>query len=93
FHALSYVWGPRAKRLPITLNNKRFLVQQNLYSALPYLTVCCMQGTRQMIWIDAICINQENVEEKAAQIALMSSIYRQAQSVWVWFGVAEEQKR
>ncbi|KAH7092484.1 heterokaryon incompatibility protein-domain-containing protein [Paraphoma chrysanthemicola] len=92
FNALSYTWGLRTKPVPITLNNQRFLVQRNLYSALPYLAIRCMRGSEQSIWIDALCINQADEEEKTHQIRLMSQIYRKAQSVWVWLGLADKQE-
>ncbi|KAH7066329.1 heterokaryon incompatibility protein-domain-containing protein [Paraphoma chrysanthemicola] len=92
FNALSYTWGLRTKPIPITLNNQRFLVQQNLYSALPYLAVRCMRGTGESIWIDALCINQDDEEEKTDQIRLMSQIYQKAQSVWVWLGLVGKQE-
>ncbi|KAL8669842.1 MAG: hypothetical protein Q9168_005582 [Polycauliona sp. 1 TL-2023] len=38
------------------------------------------------LWIDAICINQGNLQERGWQVALMDSIYRNAQSVTVWLG-------
>lgn len=38
------------------------------------------------IWIDAICINQEDNDEKSVQVAMMDRIYRQARSVYVWLG-------
>lgn len=43
------------------------------------------------IWIDALCINQNDKEEKASQIASMNQVYRKAQKVWVWLGFAEDQ--
>jgi Heterokaryon incompatibility protein (HET) len=38
------------------------------------------------IWIDAVCINQKNEEEKIIQIGMMSQIYANAQNVVVWLG-------
>lgn len=42
------------------------------------------------IWIDAICINQDE-EEKINQISLMNQIYRRAETVWLWLGITEDQ--
>ncbi|ORY16939.1 heterokaryon incompatibility protein-domain-containing protein [Clohesyomyces aquaticus] len=41
-------------------------------------------------WIDAICINQENLHERNHQVSLMKSIYFSAQSVVVWLGPSED---
>lgn len=38
------------------------------------------------VWVDAICINQDNVDEKADQIKLIADIYSQARFVVVWLG-------
>lgn len=40
----------------------------------------------EYIWIDAICINQEDLEERSIQVARMYSIYDNAQSVLIWLG-------
>ncbi|PYH68901.1 HET domain-containing protein [Aspergillus vadensis CBS 113365] len=42
----------------------------------------------RILWIDAICINQEDADEKSEQIPLMRSIYAQAARVIVWLGEA-----
>lgn len=38
------------------------------------------------LWIDAICINQHDLAEKARQIPLMTRIYSTAARVLVWLG-------
>jgi Heterokaryon incompatibility protein (HET) len=38
------------------------------------------------IWADAMCIDQDNVEEKSWQIQLMRKIYEHGQTTWVWLG-------
>ncbi|KAH7087181.1 heterokaryon incompatibility protein-domain-containing protein [Paraphoma chrysanthemicola] len=93
FDALSYTWGSMQKQYPVTINGKRFLVHANLYSALPYLAKRRDFEKRSGIWIDAICINQSDEDEKSRQITLMSKIYRQAQRVWAWLGIADNQER
>jgi hypothetical protein len=94
FDALSYVWGSQDEILPISLDDKCLRVHHNLYTALPYLATRGKQGTcMRPIWIDAICINQEDEEEKSEQIASMHRIYRHAEKVWVWLGLSENQDR
>ena len=41
---------------------------------------------RRYIWIDAICINQADLEERSQQVKLMGVVYRMAKRVLVWLG-------
>ncbi|KAK8155746.1 heterokaryon incompatibility protein-domain-containing protein [Phyllosticta citrichinensis] len=45
------------------------------------------------IWIDALCINQDNTPEKMAQVEIMKRIYASAQSTIVWPGVEDQETR
>lgn len=84
YEALSYMWGSPDVMKGIELNGIRAFVRENLWSALVRL-----RDPRQdrVLWIDAICINQENVAERNNQVRLMDYIYRRAQMVLVWLGV------
>lgn len=44
-----------------------------------------------LLWADAICINQNNVEERAEQVKLMEDIYPSARKVLLWFGIGDTQ--
>ena len=46
-----------------------------------------MSGRR--LWIDAICINQNDVPERNAQLAIISQVYTQAVTVLVWLGIED----
>jgi hypothetical protein len=81
YEALSYIWGSQANSFPITLNGRLVHVHSNLFSALPYLAHRGGVKPVRPIWIDAVCINQANEEEKMAQIRLMNKIYRRARTV------------
>lgn len=41
------------------------------------------------IWIDAICINQDDLDERSTQVSIMSQIYLNCQAVIVWFGIED----
>lgn len=82
YEALSYVWGG-PKIVPICINGHHVLVTENLYAALWHLRDCSFERT---IWIDAICINQDDDKEKEQQIQSMAKIYSQANRVIVWLG-------
>ena len=85
--ALSYVWGPPREEGQdpqyILLDHTTIELRPNLDSA--------MRALRRLdqdihIWIDALCINQHDEEEKDMQIPLMAKIYRLSNSVAVWLG-------
>lgn len=94
FQALSYVWGvPNLDEpLPtILLDYVPVTVTPNLYSALCFLLSQQQQpednGFKTSYWIDALCINQVDNDEKAIQVPLMSKIYTSATRVFVWLGL------
>lgn len=49
-----------------------------------------LPAEEEYFWIDAICINQEDSEEKAGQVAMMGEIYKMASSVVIWLGPERE---
>ncbi|KAM0145561.1 hypothetical protein ACHAPG_011563, partial [Botrytis cinerea] len=83
YEALSYVWGDPDITLPISVNKKQFQVTVNLHAALLRLRD---HSFERIIWIDAICIDQNNNEERKQQVQLMARIYSTAHRVIVWLG-------
>lgn len=83
YEALSYVWGDTTTRRTISLNGNAFVVTTNLYSALMHLRY---DHSPRMLWVDAICIDQNNVEEKNHQVGSMGQIYANCSQVIVWLG-------
>ncbi|KAF4630773.1 hypothetical protein G7Y89_g7369 [Cudoniella acicularis] len=83
YEALSYTWGSTSSTGTITLNGCPFEVTKNLEAALRHLRE---QDALRTLWVDAICIDQENVEERCREVARMSSIYYHARRVVVWLG-------
>ena len=96
FTALSYTWvkaicetaedddSPitHAATHEIKVEDKSFKVTENLYDALQQL---CNEDIKFM-WIDAICINETDFEERADQLLMMCNIYSSAERVIVWLG-------
>lgn len=76
--ALSYVWGSREDLQTIFVDSQSFMVTKNLDAALRNLR---RTNRGLKVWIDAICINQNDPQEKKMQIGLMRRIYRQAKFV------------
>jgi hypothetical protein len=88
YEALSYVWGDAAVQSTIHIESvdglpQPYPVTTNLSVALRHLR----RGDRDRpMWIDALCIDQDNVEEKEQQVSKMDQIYQAAYKVCVWLG-------
>jgi hypothetical protein len=85
FDAISYVWGTAPASVPVKCNNATLYVTPTAFEMLGYLYLF-KPGPHYPIWVDAICINQNNADEKAVQVPLMSHIYSRAYKVVVWMG-------
>ncbi|KAJ4111466.1 hypothetical protein NW768_011820 [Fusarium equiseti] len=83
FDALSYMWGDEKAKHNITVNGVDYDVRQNLWDALHYLR---KHAPDVDYWIDAICINQRDGDERNRQVRMMHHIYFRAQTVVVWLG-------
>ncbi len=83
FKALSYQWGNEAATECIVLNGVECPVKQNLLDALHYLR---RKWPAERFWIDALCINQADNNERSAQVRLMRTIFFRASAVIVWLG-------
>lgn len=82
YNALSYVWGTHSPNYPLYLDGKKYSIRKNLFQAL--------QRVRQLgvrtVWVDAVCINQSDLEEQAQQVLIMRHIYGSAKCVIVHLG-------
>ena len=106
YDALSYAWGQLQVVYPlllstatkVTKNGKpdtkdivgrrgKIKIHSNLYAVLQQLR---RKRYSRFIWIDAICINQEDDAEKSTQISMMRTVYYEASCVLVWLGEASE---
>jgi hypothetical protein len=85
YEALSYVWGAPdpSTNSQIHCNGEAMTVGFELGRALRRLR---LPRSTRIVWIDAICINQNDNEEKSYQVPLMGSIYSLARRVVVWLG-------
>ncbi len=90
YEALSYCWGANDKRETISVNEfDDFEVTDNLAAALGRLR---LPRETRTLWVDAICINQDDIEEKNAQVRLMGEIYGAARRTLLWLGDGVKQK-
>ena len=86
YYALSYIWGPPEKTRSITCNGKDIDIIPSLEAALLHLT---NPFFRRVFWVDQLCINQLEDEERYQQVALMGEIYGTAGCVILWLGLAD----
>ncbi len=77
YMALSYCWDEQSDRCEITVDENRASVMKSLEIALRYLRD---SEKDVVVWIDAVCINQESPEEKSHQVRLMGEIYANGKS-------------
>ena len=84
--ALSYTWGDIFNTRNIILNGHPVAVGTNLESALRVLRHKQPIKLGLKIWVDALCINQQDIRERGQEVKRMGKIYRQARDVVVWLG-------
>ncbi|KAI1866509.1 hypothetical protein JX265_007810 [Neoarthrinium moseri] len=89
FAALSYEWGGSDRTGEILVDNHKVAVTRNLEAALQHISTWWLQETNHIsLWIDALCINQQDIVERNHQVKRMASIYSGAISVLLWTGPA-----
>lgn len=90
YEALSYVWGSPMKTQTIKLRGGLSLpITTSLYAALQRFRDL---KQNKLIWVDALCINQEDTVEKSAQIMFMANIYAYAKRTLIWLGNDNDRK-
>lgn len=87
FSALSYAWGDPNPMEFISLDEEIFQVRSNLAAALRHLR---HQTEFRTLWIDLLCIDQNNTTEKSLQVNMMGDIYRACEKVLLWLGTESE---
>lgn len=84
YEAISWTWGSGVVQQPIWLNSQRTLIRENLWRFLWRLRRD--SGSDRVLWVDALCINQEDNVEKSGQVAMIGDIFGKADSVLAWVG-------
>ncbi|PVH79129.1 heterokaryon incompatibility, partial [Cadophora sp. DSE1049] len=92
FMTLSYVWGEYSTpRDAIHCNEGTVItITTNCRDALIALR---KRYGKLTIWVDAICINQQDIQERSKQISLMEEIYSWSERVIVWLGPGDKSSR
>ena len=98
YHTLSYTWGSPGPQFPacwgddtreiIYVDGQEFPVRLNLHAALVQLRDD-YDGTIGF-WIDAICVDQSDIDERTSQVALMAQIYSGTQCNVTWLGPSDD---
>jgi hypothetical protein len=85
YEALSYMWGPKEHR-QIEIDGAIVEVRHDLWDALLELRP---QKDTRTLWIDAICINQDDISERNHQVTQMGTMYKNAVRCVAWLGLSD----
>ncbi|KAH7080802.1 heterokaryon incompatibility protein-domain-containing protein [Paraphoma chrysanthemicola] len=92
--ALSYVWGDKSSGTAgILLDGQKFEITTSLYIFLDLFRSDTFSQEVAYIWIDQICIDQSDLDERSYAVRFMSSVYSNAEYVVVWLGDDEETEK
>lgn len=83
YDALSYVWGSPEAPVRIQINESGLAIGRNLFQALVDIR---RPDEARLLWVDAICIDQANTQEKNTQVPLMKDIYSRARQTLCYLG-------
>ena len=105
YAAISYTWGPMPRHAKMTssspatidpytrnirVNGRPFRIRINLWNLLYHLR---QRGESRFLWVDALCIDQENLEERNFHVYRMSKVYENAEKTIVWLGLPSDDRR
>jgi hypothetical protein len=84
YDAISYTWGPEQPLQVVKIANKSLLLRTNIWQFFKH----CRRTkiTVNKLWVDSICINQEDPAERNSQVRCMTEIFAKAGHVLVWLG-------
>lgn len=90
YEALSYCWGSSEQDKQVECRDQSSDGILRITNSLERAIISLRSSSRRL-WIDQICINQEDYSERAQQVKLMGAIYTKTTRVVVWLGEADEQ--
>ncbi|KAF2445504.1 HET-domain-containing protein, partial [Karstenula rhodostoma CBS 690.94] len=88
YEAVSWVWGNPLNSTTLLYKGQNISIRKSLEDA---LRVFRYVDRPRVLWVDALCINQDDVEERSEQVAMMGSVYSYASGVLIWLGNDTEQ--
>ncbi|EMC95167.1 hypothetical protein BAUCODRAFT_56640, partial [Baudoinia panamericana UAMH 10762] len=86
YNAISYVWGSSERSALLHLRQGTLAITASAEVVLQHLR---RPNHSIVLWLDAVCINQDDTVERGEQVARMADIYHGAKDVIVWLGAAE----
>jgi hypothetical protein len=84
YDCLSYTWDDPEPMAAAHMAATPVKMRRNLDNALRHIR---SEFETRIIWVDALCINQQDLAEKAEEVALMSRVYRTYSAVYIWLGI------
>ncbi|KAK5729433.1 hypothetical protein LTR17_011963 [Elasticomyces elasticus] len=89
YDAVSYMWGSDSTLHEILIDDKIALVRQNIWRFLVHARDSSLYNQlNSSLWIDSICINQIDNDEKNHQVRQIRKIFDRAHRVIAWLGLA-----
>lgn len=88
---LSYVWGTEPRNVKIEVDGEEILITPNLDRAIRHYRRRMGAGNKRnifgrLLWVDSVCINQENKEELSRQVAMMNDIFALSRNSIIFLG-------
>lgn len=83
YETISYSWGRSPKFRHLELDGKRGMAPCLAYRALKRMR---QEHSSRFLWIDAVCINQSDLEERSQQVAMMSKVYSCSKGNLIYLG-------
>lgn len=81
YFCLSYTWQPHGPAHNVFINEKPVSIGHNLWL---FLCSARSAGLDTPLWIDALCINQNDLQERNRVVSRMGDIYANAERVLIW---------
>ena len=92
YHALSYSWGTNGQKVTVRCNGEDALISQTLADALQNWHQIEFDEDVEYLWVDQLCINQADLDERNNQVELMRRIYADAYRTIIWLSDFVEYK-
>jgi hypothetical protein len=91
FYALSHSWSGFKNDTSVQIGRNSYHVSSYLADCIERLrglvgNITSLDPPPRLVWIDSICINQEDITERSSQVRLMSQIYSCAVRTLIWLG-------
>jgi hypothetical protein len=81
YEAISYVWGDTTVKVSTLCSGKSMDITVNLRDVLQRIR---RRDAERLVWVDALCINQQSLQEREEQVRMMGSIFATATQVLAW---------